>query len=43
MGVPPDQITLAKGAALHPRMERRSTYGEIVKAKGGADRGRCDV
>ncbi len=33
-GVPPDQIALAKGAALHPRMERRLTYGEIVKAKG---------
>jgi carbon-monoxide dehydrogenase large subunit len=34
MGVPADEITLAKGAALHPRMERRLTYGEIVKAKG---------
>ena len=34
MGVAPDQITLAKGAALHPRMERRLTYGEIVKANG---------
>ena len=34
MGVAPDQITLAKGAALHPRMERRLTYGEIVKAQG---------
>src|SRR5258705_343416 len=33
-GAAPDQITLAKGAALHPRMERRLTYGEIVKAKG---------
>ena len=42
MGVPADQIILAKGAALHPRMERRLTYGEIVKANGGADRGRCD-
>lgn len=30
----PDEIVLAKGAALHPRMERRLTYGEIVKAKG---------
>jgi len=29
-----DQIVLAKGAVLHPRMERRLTYGEIVKAKG---------
>jgi CO/xanthine dehydrogenase Mo-binding subunit len=34
MGVPADQITLAKGAVLHPRMERRLTYGELVKAKG---------
>ena len=34
LGAPADQITLAKGAALHPRMERRLTYGEIVKAKG---------
>ena len=34
MGVAPDQITLAQGAALHPRVERRLTYGEIVKAKG---------
>ena len=34
MGVSANEITLAKGAALHPRMERRLTYGEIVKAKG---------
>jgi CO/xanthine dehydrogenase Mo-binding subunit len=34
MGVPAAEITLAKGAALHPRMERRLTYAEIVKAKG---------
>lgn len=34
MDVPVDQITLAEGAALHPRMERRLTYGEIVKASG---------
>src|SRR5262245_4642197 len=34
MGAVADQIVLAKGAALHPRMERRLTYGEIVKAKG---------
>jgi CO/xanthine dehydrogenase Mo-binding subunit len=34
MGTSPDQITLAKGAALHPRMERRLGYDEIVKAKG---------
>jgi CO/xanthine dehydrogenase Mo-binding subunit len=34
MGVAADEITIAKGAALHPRMERRLTYGEIVKAKG---------
>jgi CO/xanthine dehydrogenase Mo-binding subunit len=34
MGVPADEITLARGAALHPRMERRLSYGDIVKAKG---------
>ncbi|HUK41923.1 MAG TPA: molybdopterin cofactor-binding domain-containing protein, partial [Candidatus Acidoferrales bacterium] len=34
MGVPADQIALSKGAALHPRMERRLTYAEIVKANG---------
>jgi carbon-monoxide dehydrogenase large subunit len=34
MGVAPEEITLAQGAALHPRMERRLTYGELVKAKG---------
>jgi carbon-monoxide dehydrogenase large subunit len=34
MGVPPEEITLAQGTALHPRMERRLTYGELVKAKG---------
>jgi CO/xanthine dehydrogenase Mo-binding subunit len=34
MGVSPDEITLAKGAALHPRMERRLSYAELVKAKG---------
>ncbi len=34
MGVAADEITLVKGAALHPRLERRLTYGEIVKAKG---------
>jgi CO/xanthine dehydrogenase Mo-binding subunit len=34
MGTAPDQITLAKGAALHPRMERRLSYAELVKAKG---------
>jgi CO/xanthine dehydrogenase Mo-binding subunit len=34
MGASADQITLAKGAALHPRMERRLSYAEIVKAKG---------
>jgi putative selenate reductase molybdopterin-binding subunit len=35
MRTSPDQITLAQGAALHPRMERRLSYGELVKAKGG--------
>jgi CO/xanthine dehydrogenase Mo-binding subunit len=34
MGVSANEITLAKGAALHPRMERRLTYGDLVKAKG---------
>ncbi|HEU5463600.1 MAG TPA: xanthine dehydrogenase family protein molybdopterin-binding subunit, partial [Candidatus Binatia bacterium] len=34
MGVSAEQITLAKGAALHPHMERRLTYGEIVRAQG---------
>ncbi len=34
MGVPADEITLARGAALHPRMERRLSYGDIVRAKG---------
>ncbi|HYJ15350.1 MAG TPA: xanthine dehydrogenase family protein molybdopterin-binding subunit [Candidatus Limnocylindria bacterium] len=34
MGTSPDQVVLAKGAALHPRMERRISYGDIVKAKG---------
>jgi len=34
MGTSPEEITLAKGAALHPRMERRLSYGELVKAKG---------
>jgi CO/xanthine dehydrogenase Mo-binding subunit len=31
----PDQITLAKGAVLHPRMERRLSYADLVKANGG--------
>lgn len=35
MGVAADQITLARGAVLHPRMERRLTYGDLVKANGG--------
>jgi CO/xanthine dehydrogenase Mo-binding subunit len=34
MAVSAEQITLAQGAALHPRMERRLTYAELVKAKG---------
>jgi nicotinate dehydrogenase medium molybdopterin subunit len=34
LGTSPDQITLAKGAALHPRMERRLSYADLVKAKG---------
>ena len=35
MGTTPDQITLAKGAALHAKMERRLTYADLVKANGG--------
>ena len=35
LGTSPDEITLAKGAALHPRMERRLSYAELVKANGG--------
>ena len=34
MGVPANEITLAKGGVLHPRMERRLSYGDLVKAKG---------
>jgi CO/xanthine dehydrogenase Mo-binding subunit len=34
LGTSPDQITLAKGAALHPRMERRLSYADLVKTKG---------
>jgi len=34
MGTSAEEIVLAKGAALHPRMERRLSYGELVKAKG---------
>ncbi len=34
MGASADQIVLAKGAALHPRMERRLSYADLVKAKG---------
>jgi CO/xanthine dehydrogenase Mo-binding subunit len=36
MGTAPDQIILAQGAALHPRMERRLSYGDLVKAKGSS-------
>lgn len=35
MGTTPDQIILANGAALDRRAERRLTYGELVKARGG--------
>jgi CO/xanthine dehydrogenase Mo-binding subunit len=34
MGTTPDQISLAKGAALHAKMERRLSYAELVKANG---------
>jgi carbon-monoxide dehydrogenase large subunit len=33
--VPADQVVLAKGAVLHPRMERKLSYAELVKANGG--------
>jgi CO/xanthine dehydrogenase Mo-binding subunit len=36
MGVAADQITLAKGAVLHPRMERKLSFAELAKANGGA-------
>ncbi|HEX9145088.1 MAG TPA: xanthine dehydrogenase family protein molybdopterin-binding subunit, partial [Candidatus Binatia bacterium] len=35
METTPDQSTLAKGAALHAKMERRLTYADLVKANGG--------
>jgi putative selenate reductase molybdopterin-binding subunit len=35
MGVAADEVTLAKGAALHPRMERRLSYADLVKGNGG--------
>ncbi|MGE5303915.1 MAG: xanthine dehydrogenase family protein molybdopterin-binding subunit [Alphaproteobacteria bacterium] len=35
MGTTPDQITLAEGAALHAKMERRLAYADLVKANGG--------
>jgi putative selenate reductase molybdopterin-binding subunit len=35
LGAPAEQITLAKGAVLHPRMERRLSYADLIKANGG--------
>jgi CO/xanthine dehydrogenase Mo-binding subunit len=35
LGASADEITLAKGAALHPRMERRLSYADLIRAKGG--------
>jgi xanthine dehydrogenase molybdenum-binding subunit len=34
LGTSADEIVLAEGAALHPRMERRLSYADLVKAKG---------
>jgi CO/xanthine dehydrogenase Mo-binding subunit len=34
LGARSDEITLVKGAALHPRMERRLSYADLVRAKG---------
>jgi CO/xanthine dehydrogenase Mo-binding subunit len=34
LGTSADEIVLADGAALHPRMERRLSYADLVKAKG---------
>jgi CO/xanthine dehydrogenase Mo-binding subunit len=34
LGVPADQVVLTKGAVLHPRMERKLSYAELVKANG---------
>jgi len=33
-GVSPEEVTLVKGAVLHPRMERRLSFAELIKAKG---------
>ena len=35
IGASAEEITLANGAVLHPRMERRLSYGDVVKANGG--------
>jgi len=35
MGGDAAQMQLAKGAVLHPRMERRLSYADLVKANGG--------
>jgi len=34
MGCPPDELVLAGGAVLHKRAERRTTFAELVEAKG---------
>ena len=34
LGATPAEITLAKGAVLHPRMERRLSYADLIRAKG---------
>jgi carbon-monoxide dehydrogenase large subunit len=38
LGVSPDEVKLANGGVLHPRMERRLSYGDLVKANGGSIR-----
>ncbi|HEX9455142.1 MAG TPA: xanthine dehydrogenase family protein molybdopterin-binding subunit [Candidatus Binatia bacterium] len=34
LGVPADEVVLTKSAVLHPRMERKLSYAELVKANG---------
>jgi CO/xanthine dehydrogenase Mo-binding subunit len=35
LGVSPDEVKLANGGVLHPRMERRLSYADLIKANGG--------
>jgi CO/xanthine dehydrogenase Mo-binding subunit len=34
LGVPANEVVLTKSAVLHPRMERKLSYAELVKANG---------